>query len=113
MSHKCPNSDHLNQRLVVCEACSTAIETTEEDEKTMLQRQERFGDCDLGEKQTSACPNRRCREVLTFSDTSTPAVTVAAPAVGGRWNEKLWAALAWKWMSKKECGKEEWGSVSC
>lgn len=59
---------------MVCEACSIAIETTGfdgEDEKKILERHEKSGDCDPKKKKKPTCPVRRCKEVLTFSNTAT------------------------------------------
>lgn len=130
-SHECPNSDHRSRRVVVCEACSTAIETTGEDEKTALERHERSGVCDPRKKKKKpACPVHRCKEVLTFSNTSAckacglkvclkhrfpadhgcGARPEAAAAAGGRWNEKFMAALASR--GARECWKNERGSSS-
>lgn len=130
-SHECPRSDHRSRRVVVCEACSTTIETTGEDERTVLERHEGSGDCDpRRKKKKPACPVRRCREVLTFSNASTckgcglrvclkhrfpadhgcGAGPASAPAAGGRWNEKFVAALGSR--GAKECGKKERGSSS-
>ncbi|KAL3833208.1 hypothetical protein ACJIZ3_007944 [Penstemon smallii] len=73
-SHDCPNSDIGSRKVVVCEICSTAIETTGyvgEDEKNLLERHEKSGDCDPKKKKKEKCPVRRCKEVLTFSNTAT------------------------------------------
>ncbi|XP_030553612.2 LOW QUALITY PROTEIN: zinc finger AN1 domain-containing stress-associated protein 12 [Rhodamnia argentea] len=123
-SHECPESDHRSRRVVVCEACSAAIETTGEDEKTALERHEGSGDCDPRKKKKKpACPVRRCREVLTFSNTSTckacglkVCLRHRFPAdhgcgagggarSGGRWNEKFMAALASR--GAEACGMKE------
>ncbi|XP_073060340.1 zinc finger AN1 domain-containing stress-associated protein 12 [Primulina eburnea] len=68
-SHRCPNSDSGSRKVLVCEVCSHAIETTghgEEEEKKILEKH----DCDPKKKKKPACPVRRCKEVLTFSNTS-------------------------------------------
>ncbi|XP_059670225.1 zinc finger AN1 domain-containing stress-associated protein 12 [Cornus florida] len=73
-SHNCPKQDHNSRKVVVCEICSTSIETTGregEDEKVMLERHEKSGDCDPKKKNKPTCAVRRCREILTFSNTST------------------------------------------
>ncbi|KAK3013879.1 hypothetical protein RJ639_009276 [Escallonia herrerae] len=49
------------------------IETTgkdEESEKAVLERHEKSGDCDPKKKKKPTCQVRRCREILTFSNTS-------------------------------------------
>ncbi|KAK6155158.1 hypothetical protein DH2020_009406 [Rehmannia glutinosa] len=73
-SHDCPNSDAVSRKVLVCEICSAAIETTGhdgEDEKKILERHEKSGDCDPKKKKKPTCPVRRCKEVLTFSNTAT------------------------------------------
>ena len=73
-SHECPKPDAGSRKVVVCEACSAAIETTGcfgEDEKKVLERHEKSGDCDPRKKKKPTCPVRRCKEVLTFSNTAT------------------------------------------
>ncbi|GFP98884.1 zinc finger an1 domain-containing stress-associated protein 12 [Phtheirospermum japonicum] len=73
-SHDCPKSDIVSRKVLVCEICSTAIETTGadgEDEKKILERHEKSRDCDPKKKKKPACPVRRCKEVLTFSNTAT------------------------------------------
>ncbi|XP_022884072.1 zinc finger AN1 domain-containing stress-associated protein 12 [Olea europaea var. sylvestris] len=73
-SHACPKSDVNSRKVVVCEICSASIETTGhdgEDEKNILERHGKSGDCDPKKKKKPACPVRRCKEVLTFSNTAT------------------------------------------
>ena len=73
-SHECPKPEPNSRKVVVCETCSTSIETTgrdEKEEKAMLERHEKSGDCDPSKKKKPICPVRRCKEVLTFSNTST------------------------------------------
>ncbi|PIN23564.1 hypothetical protein CDL12_03710 [Handroanthus impetiginosus] len=72
--HDCPKSDVSSRKVLVCEICSTAIETTGhnvEEEKKILERHEKSGDCDPKKKKKPTCPVRRCKEVLTFSNTAT------------------------------------------
>ncbi|XP_042502981.1 zinc finger AN1 domain-containing stress-associated protein 12 [Macadamia integrifolia] len=72
-SHECPKSDHKSRKVVVCKICSVSIETTgnnEEDEKVVLERHERSGDCDPSKKKKPKCPVRRCKDILTFSNTN-------------------------------------------
>ncbi|XP_057769440.1 zinc finger AN1 domain-containing stress-associated protein 12 [Salvia miltiorrhiza] len=73
-SHECPKPDAGSRKVVVCETCSVAIETTGvdgEDEQKLLERHEKSGECDPRKKMKPACPVRRCKEVLTFSNTAT------------------------------------------
>lgn len=130
-SHDCPKSDHNSRKVLVCETCSTAIESTGcngIDEKILLETHVRSGSCDPNKKKKKpTCPVRRCKEVLTFSNTSTcktchlkvclkhrfPAdhactknTVVAAAAAGNggrRWNDKFLAALASR--NGKDCAK--------
>ncbi|GAB4836604.1 Zinc finger AN1 domain-containing stress-associated protein 12 [Ancistrocladus abbreviatus] len=72
-SHECPKSDHGSRKVTICEICSTAIETTGkygEDEKAILEKHERSKDCDPSKKKKPKCPVKRCKEVLTFSNTA-------------------------------------------
>ncbi|KAG4958814.1 hypothetical protein JHK87_035447 [Glycine soja] len=73
-SHACLKSDHNSRKVVVCEACSMSIETTGhvgQDEEAILQKHLKSGNCDPTKKKKPICPVKRCREVLTFSNTST------------------------------------------
>ncbi|KZV45662.1 Zinc finger family protein [Dorcoceras hygrometricum] len=72
-SHDCPNSNSHSRKVVVCEICSHAIETTgqgEEEERKILEKHEKLGECDPKKKKKPTCPVRRCKQVLTFSNTS-------------------------------------------
>ncbi|GLU02015.1 hypothetical protein SLE2022_192880 [Rubroshorea leprosula] len=137
-SHKCPKSDdNKSRRVIVCEICSVSIEVTgreEEDEKKILERHEKSGDCDPKKKKKPMCPVRRCRETLTFSNTSTcktcqvkvclkhrfpadhgcrqavPAVAAAAGPIKGRWNERFLVALASR--NGKDCAKSGGGGTT-
>ncbi|KAK9271899.1 hypothetical protein L1049_002264 [Liquidambar formosana] len=125
-SHECPKSDHNSRKVVVCEICSTSIETTghgEGDEKVILERHARSGHCDPSKKKKPTCPVRRCREILTFSNTCTcktcqlkvclkhrfPAdhackqTSSATAAANGSSNNKFLIALASR--NAKDCGK--------
>lgn len=124
-SHRCPNSDHNSRKVVVCETCSMAIETTGDDDKSILERHDKSGDCDPKKKKKPICPVKRCKEVLTFSNTSTckscqltvclkhrfPAdhacrkVSSSPPssAVNGRWNDRFLAAL--RSRNGQDCAK--------
>lgn len=73
-AHDCPKSEHNSRKVVVCEICSTSIETTGYDgvdEKSILRKHEKSGDCDPKKKKKPTCPVRRCKEVLTFSNSTT------------------------------------------
>ncbi|PON47476.1 Zinc finger transcription factor [Parasponia andersonii] len=136
-SHDCPKSDHNSRKVLVCETCSAAIETiTGLDDKLLLERHLRSGSCDPKNKRKPTCPVRRCKEVLTFSNTSTcktchlnvclkhrfpadhacskqpPSSAVAAGGNGGRrWNDKFLAS--WASRNGKDCAKSGTsGSVS-
>ncbi|KAM1058732.1 hypothetical protein ACFX2I_023439 [Malus domestica] len=136
-SHECPKSDHNSRKVVVCEICSTSIETTgregEQDQKLLLEKHAKSGNCDPRKKKKPTCPVRRCKEILTFSNTSTcktckikvclkhrfPAdhvcqkQTAAQPSLVGKpvsWNDKFMAAFALR--EGKECGKSARDSKS-
>ncbi|XWS40796.1 hypothetical protein CRYUN_Cryun17cG0026300 [Craigia yunnanensis] len=127
-SHECPKSDHKSRKVIVCETCLTSIEITGKgkEEKIMLERHEKSGNCDPRKKKKPICPVRRCKETLTFSNTTVcktcqlkvclkhrfPAdhackQASTAPAAGakGGWNEKFLAALALR--NGKDCAKSE------
>ncbi|KAJ6332771.1 hypothetical protein OIU77_008761 [Salix suchowensis] len=74
-SHDCPKSDHKSRKVVVCETCSASIETTgcdEDTEKAVMEKHEKSGDCDPRKKKKKpTCAVKRCKEILTFSNTST------------------------------------------
>ncbi|KAK0584773.1 hypothetical protein LWI29_018448 [Acer saccharum] len=73
-SHECQKQDIKSRKVIVCEVCSVSIETTgcnEENEKTLLEKHIKSGDCDPKKHKKPTCPVRRCKEVLTFSNTST------------------------------------------
>ncbi|KAA0053705.1 hypothetical protein IC582_008838 [Cucumis melo] len=129
-SHDCPESDRNSRKVVVCEICSTSIETTGKDggdETKILERHHESGDCDPSKKKKPTCAVKRCREILTFSNTCVcktcrlkvclkhrfpaehgcgrPSSTAGAVADKGRWNEKFMAALGLR--SGEDCGKRE------
>ncbi|KAF2316176.1 hypothetical protein GH714_041517 [Hevea brasiliensis] len=65
-SHDCPKSDHNSRKVVVCDICSTSIETTgchEDDEKLILEKHVKFGNCDPQKKKKPTCAVRRCKEI--------------------------------------------------
>ena len=123
---------------MVCELCSMSIETTGcggEEEKAILEKHEKSGACDPKKKKKPTCPVRRCKEVLTFSNSSTcktchvkvclkhrfPAdhackkvaalsSSSTAAATNGRWTDKFLAALTKR--SGQDCAKGGPHSVS-
>ena len=71
-AHSCPKSEDESRTVVVCEICSLSIEKKgTEEEKAVLERHAKSGNCDPSKKQKPKCPVKRCRELLTFSNTST------------------------------------------
>ncbi|XP_041006203.1 zinc finger AN1 domain-containing stress-associated protein 12 isoform X1 [Juglans microcarpa x Juglans regia] len=127
--HECPKSDHNSRKVVVCENCSMSIETTGqdgEDEKVMLERHEKSGSCDPKKKNKPTCPVRRCKEILTFSNTNTCKICQVkvclkhrfpvdhackqARASSGPWNGKFLAALASR--NAGDCARTGRGSPS-
>lgn len=132
--HECPKSDHVNRKVIVCEACSASIETTGqngEDERLLMERHAKSGSCDPSKKKKPKCPVKRCRETLTFSNTSTckvcqvkvclrhrlpadhncrrnPPATAPGRGSAERWNDKFLAALSLR--VGKDCSKDDPGS---
>lgn len=138
-SHECPNSDHKSRKVIICELCSVAIETTGESgegEKMMLEKHKKSRDCDPRKQKKDICPVKRCKEKLTFSNTATcktcnlkvclkhrfPAdhscntdsilrKNANDAVVGkGRWNDKFLVALAAR--NGKECTKGDLTSAA-
>ncbi|GAV74814.1 zf-AN1 domain-containing protein [Cephalotus follicularis] len=128
--HECPKPDHRSRKVIVCQICSTAIETTGhdgEEEKLIMGKHKKSGDCYSNKnKKKPTCPVRRCKETLTFSNTSTcktcqlnvclkhrfpadhvcmqqPVKVPATTTNNGRWNDMFLAALVSR--TGKECGK--------
>lgn len=126
-SHDCPKSDHKSRKVVVCEICSIAIEVTgknEEDVKLILEKHEKSSVCDPKKKKKPTCSVRRCKEILTFSNSFTcktcqlkvclkhrfaadhackNAIEAAPAQVNARPNKKFLAAFASR--NGKDCGK--------
>ncbi|KAK1432821.1 hypothetical protein QVD17_09722 [Tagetes erecta] len=75
-SHDCSNPDHNSRKVVVCEACSMSIEVPrntkggEDEMNLILTKHLKSGDCDPRKKKKPTCGVRRCKEILTFSNTS-------------------------------------------
>ncbi|KAJ8749867.1 hypothetical protein K2173_013782 [Erythroxylum novogranatense] len=73
-SHDCSKPDPKSRKVVVCEICSTSIETTGQvvgNEKVILEKHIKSGECDPRKKKKPTCAVRRCKEILTFSNTCT------------------------------------------
>nr|XP_043617367.1 zinc finger AN1 domain-containing stress-associated protein 12 [Erigeron canadensis] len=76
-SHECTNSDHNSRKVLVCETCSMSIEIPrnstggEAEMNLLISKHEKSGDCDPKKKKKPTCGVRRCKEILTFSNTST------------------------------------------
>ena len=133
-SHQCPNSDHKSRRVFVCETCAISIEIIHgEDKKAIQEKHDESGDCDPTKKKKPTCSVRRCKEILTFSNTITckschvkvclkhrfPAnhackgssVLISSSARDSREaTEKLMVALTSR--NVNNCAKKERGSVS-
>ncbi|XP_071711804.1 zinc finger AN1 domain-containing stress-associated protein 12 [Rutidosis leptorrhynchoides] len=77
-SHECTNSDHNSRKVLVCETCSMSIEIPlnskggEAEMGTILEKHHKSGDCDPKKKKKKkpTCGVKRCKEILTFSNTS-------------------------------------------
>ncbi|CAK7322754.1 unnamed protein product [Dovyalis caffra] len=73
-SHDCPKPYQKSRKVVVCEICSASIETTgrdEDDERVILEKHEKSADCDPKKKKKPTCGVKRCKEILSFSNTCT------------------------------------------
>jgi hypothetical protein len=71
-SHECPKPDYNSRKVIVCKTCSISIEITGrdgEDKNSILEKHEKSGDCDPRKKKKPTCPVRRCKEILSFSNT--------------------------------------------
>ncbi|KAJ0754482.1 putative transcription regulator A20-like family [Helianthus annuus] len=75
-SHDCTNSDHNSRKVLVCETCSMSIEIPrnskggEAEMNLLLKQHQKSNDCDPKKKKKPTCGARRCKEILTFSNTS-------------------------------------------
>ncbi|OWM71585.1 zinc finger AN1 domain-containing stress-associated protein 12 [Punica granatum] len=136
MDHECPKPDRTSRKVIVCETCSASNETTgqdEEDERVMMEKHVKSGSCDPSKKEKLKCPIKRCREVLTYSNTSTcktcqvkvclkhrfpadhncqrrPTAASSSSGSAGQWNEKFLAALGLR--NGKDCSKDSRGSAA-
>ncbi|XP_040383734.1 zinc finger AN1 domain-containing stress-associated protein 17 [Oryza brachyantha] len=73
--HGCARAADRGRTVVVCEACGDAIERRPgdvggEDDAAVLEAHARSRRCDPARKRKPRCPVPRCRETLTFSNTS-------------------------------------------
>lgn len=130
-SHECSKSDINSRKVVVCEECSMSMEITGnmgENEDRILKKHQSSGKCDPNKKKKPICPVKRCKEVLTFSNTSTcktcltkvclkhrfsadhacstgDSTSSSATIVGnGRWNNRFLASLASR--NGQDCAKK-------
>lgn len=132
-SHECQKPDINSRKVIVCELCSVSIETTGqfgEAEKVMMERHQKSGNCDPSTKKKPTCSVKRCKEILTFSNSATcktcnlkvclkhrfPAdhsckkdlvvgKNAGAVAGAGKWTDKILAAMA-AWNGK-ECTEND------
>lgn len=76
-SHECSNSDYNSRKVLVCETCSMSMEIPrnsngrQHEMDLILAKHQKSGDCDPKKKKKPTCGVRRCKEILTFSNTST------------------------------------------
>ncbi|RVX08851.1 Zinc finger AN1 domain-containing stress-associated protein 12 [Vitis vinifera] len=102
-SPRVPQTRPNSRKVVVCETCSTSIETTgrdEKEEKAMLERHEKSGECDPSKKKKPICPVRRCKEQRLPSSTT---------GAKERWSDKFLAALG---LGGERLRQEWWRTVS-
>ncbi|XP_065878300.1 zinc finger AN1 domain-containing stress-associated protein 12 [Euphorbia lathyris] len=72
-SHNCPKSDKDSRKVMICEKCSVSMETTgcnEDEERLIMEKHVKSADCDPKRKKKAKCGVRRCKQILTFSNTS-------------------------------------------
>ncbi|GAU50583.1 hypothetical protein TSUD_283140 [Trifolium subterraneum] len=131
-SHECQKQDHNSRKVVVCEECSMSMEITNntgENEETILKKHHTSRKCDPSKKKKPTCPVKRCKEILTFSNTSTcktchikvclkhrfaadhacskgvSSSSLTNAAGNGRWNNRFMAALASR-NNNQDCAKK-------
>ncbi|PUZ70506.1 hypothetical protein GQ55_2G237300 [Panicum hallii var. hallii] len=68
--HGCAKAADEGRTVVVCQDCGDSIERTApgQAEREILDEHARSGSCDPARKRKPACPVRRCKEALTFSN---------------------------------------------
>lgn len=73
-AHDCNKANPNNRTVVICGECAASIERKEgeeeEEEEAILARHLKSGSCNPSNKIKPKCPVKRCKEVLTFSNTS-------------------------------------------
>lgn len=134
-SHNCTKPDDKCRKVMVCEICSTSIETTGmslQEEAVMKAKHENSKECDPLKKKKPQCPVKRCKERLTFSNStvckccnvklclkhrlpmdhecSTGNSSVAKASANGGFNSKFLDALAAR--NAKDCAKSSRDMVS-
>ncbi|XP_068641004.1 zinc finger AN1 domain-containing stress-associated protein 12 [Aristolochia californica] len=71
-SHECTKANPNDRTVVVCEICSVSVERQgNEKDEIILERHAKSGDCDPSKKKKPVCPVKRCKQVLTFSNSIT------------------------------------------
>ncbi|KAL6013664.1 hypothetical protein ACLOJK_004162 [Asimina triloba] len=70
-SHDCPKADEQRRRVLVCSLCSMSIANKDGEEEMIMAQHQQSGDCNPSNKKKPKCPVRRCKQVLTFSNTTT------------------------------------------
>ncbi|KAL6846622.1 hypothetical protein ACP4OV_024070 [Aristida adscensionis] len=117
--HGCAKAADHGRTVVLCEACGDAIEKTAgQDEAGILAAHARSGRCDPARKRKPRCPARRCKQALTFSNSTACkgcGVTVClkhrfpadhACAGGARATAGAGAAAAARSRVAGECGRD-------
>ncbi|GJN03031.1 hypothetical protein PR202_ga20430 [Eleusine coracana subsp. coracana] len=71
-AHGCAKAADNGRTVVICEACGAAIERMpgQDDDRAILNAHAKSRSCDPAKKRKPRCPVRRCKETLTFSNTS-------------------------------------------
>ncbi|RWR84377.1 zinc finger protein [Cinnamomum micranthum f. kanehirae] len=120
-SHNCPKAEQKSRTVVVCSLCSMSMERVGvmEEEEVILEQHVRSGDCNPSNKKKPRCPVKRCKQVLTFSNTTTCKICSQKVCLSHRFpsdhacNKPAGASLGSKFLlaldkrSAKECGQEK------
>ncbi|XP_058112122.1 zinc finger AN1 domain-containing stress-associated protein 12 [Magnolia sinica] len=118
-SHDCPKAERQSRTVVVCSSCSMSIERDgSKDDKIILEQHQQSGNCNPSNKKKPTCPVKRCKQVLTFSNTAACKICHQKVCLKHRFpsdhacnnpdastRSKLLTALAAR--SNKTCGQEK------
>lgn len=119
-SHNCPKAEQKSRTVVLCSLCSMSMERVGVMEEEMILKQHaRSGDCKPSNRKKPKCPVKRCKQVLTFSNTTTCKICSQKMCLSHRFpsdhacNKPAETSLGSKFLlaldkrSAKECGQEK------